>query len=236
MINLENIKPGIRHLSEMKELLYDQEWAKTAPDSELYFMYRDLAENDQDRGKIGPSGLRYDITVMMPVMLGKEYNKTSGHDHPLVPDTDITYTELYEVLEGNIIFLIQDSEKDKVKDIYAVKTKQGDKIVIPPNYEHLMVNASGKEAKTANWICRDFGSNIYRPFRSKHGFGYYAITNNPINWIKNENYSSVPELKFLEPNRLLEGLGLDKEKPIYDLVNDLSKLDFLKKPQNYSWK
>ncbi|MFH1671563.1 MAG: glucose-6-phosphate isomerase family protein [Candidatus Portnoybacteria bacterium] len=235
-MDLTKLIPDIRHLSEMKELLYDQEWAKTAPDSELYLMYRDLSGNPEDKEKINQSGLRYDITVMMPVILGKEYNKTSGHDHPVVPNTDITYTELYQVLEGEIVFLIQDSEKDEIKDVYAIKAKQDDKVVIPPNYEHLMVNASGKEAKTANWICRDFGSNIYKPFRSKQGFGYYALKDNSrINWVKNENYSSVPELKFLEPNRLLEQFGLNKEKPIYQLVNDLSKLDFLKTPQNYNW-
>ncbi len=235
-MDLNKLTPDIRHLSEMKELLYDQEWFKTASDPELYLMYRDLAENDQDREKIELSGLRYDITQMMSIKLGKEYNKTSGHDHPLIPNTNITYTELYEVLEGEITFLIQDSEKDQIKDIYAIKAKENDKVIIPPNYEHLMINTSEKEAKTSNWVCRNFDSNIYKPFRNKHGFGYYALENNSqVNWVKNENYSSIPELKFLEPNQLLNQFNLDKEKPIYDLVNNLSKLDFLKNPQNYTW-
>lgn len=210
-----------RYLNEMKEVVFDQEWLKTAPNLELYFMHREEA---------GKDGLRYDITVLKPLMLGKEYNKTAGHDHPLVPDTDMTYPELYEVLEGEVIFFLQDSENDAVKDVYAVKAVKGDKVIVPPNYEHIMINASGKEAKTANWVCR-FEANIYKPFRSKKGFSYYLLKD--MQWVKNENYKDIPELRFEEPNRLTKQFNIEKEA-ILDL--SLEKLEFLKSPQNYEWK
>lgn len=236
-MEIKNLKPSIRHLSEMKELLFDQKWAKNASDLELYYMYRDLSENDQDKEKIIQAELRYDITVIPGLMLGKEYNKTAGHDHPLVPNTQITYPEIYQVLEGKVIFLIQDSEKDQIKDIYAIKAQTGDRIIIPPNYEHLMINPNQKQIKTANWVCREFGSNVYKPFRSKHGFSYYAIKNEQgqIEWVKNKNYFQVPELKFKEPNLYLEELQIEKHIDMYQLVNNLEKLDFLKNPQNYNW-
>ena len=235
-MEINNIQPKIRHLSEMKEVVFDQEFAKTA-DPELYYMYRDLAENEQDRGKIKKHKLRYDITVINPIMLGKEYNKTAGHDHPLVPDTEITYTELYEVLEGEAIFLMQDSQEDKINDVFAIKASKGDKVIVPPNYEHIMINASNEKLKTANWICNDFSSNIYEPFKKRQGFSYYAIKNdsNEIKWIKNKNYIDIPELKFLEPNLWLEQFDIDKNEEIYSLINNLNKLDFLKNPQNYNW-
>ena len=235
-MEINNIQPKIRHLSEMKEVVFDQEFAKTA-DPELYYMYRDLAENEQDRGKIKKHKLRYDITVINPIMLGKEYNKTAGHDHPLVPDTEITYTELYEVLEGEAIFLMQDSQENSIKDVYAIKANKNDKVIVPPNYEHIMINASNEKLKTANWICNDFSSNIYEPFKKRQGFSYYAIKNdsNEIKWIKNKNYIDIPELKFLEPNLWLEQFDIDKNEEIYSLINNLNKLDFLKNPQNYNW-
>ena len=235
-MEINNIQPKIRHLSEMKEVVFDQEFAKTA-DPELYYMYRDLAENEQDRGKIKKHKLRYDITVINPIMLGKEYNKTAGHDHPLVPNTEITYTELYEVLEGEAIFLMQDSQEDKINDVFAIKASKGDKVIVPPNYEHIMINASNEKLKTANWICNDFSSNIYEPFKKRQGFSYYAIKNdsNEIKWIKNKNYIDIPELKFLEPNLWLEQFDIDKNEEIYSLINNLNKLDFLKNPQNYNW-
>ncbi len=236
-MEINNIQPKIRHLSEIKEVLFDKKFAKTAPDSELYYMYRDLAENEQDKEKIKKYKLRYDITVINPVMLGKEYNKTAGHDHPIVPDTNITYPEIYEVLEGKAIFFMQDSKENSIKDVYAVKANKNDKIIVPPNYEHIIINASNKKLKTANWICNDFSSNIYKSFQDKQGFSYYAIDNNlgGIEWVKNENYDYIPELKFLEPNLWLEKFGIDKNKEMYDLIEDLNKLDFLKNPQDYEW-
>jgi len=236
-MEISNIKPKVRLLKDMKEVLFDEELAKISPDLELYYMYRDLAENEQDGEKIKEHKLRYDITIINPVMLGKEYNKTAGHDHPMVPETNITYPELYEVLEGKAIFFMQDSEENSIKDVYAIKANKGDKIIVPPNYEHIMINASKDKLKTANWVC-DFPENIYKPFKDKQGFSYYAINNGSgeIEWIKNENYIDTPELKFLSPNLWLEKFGIDKNKEMYSLIEDLNKLDFLKNPQKYNWK
>ena len=103
MLNLENIKPSIRRLEEMKTLVYDQAWLKGAdPKTELYYVWRDAAANDQEKEKIAQAGLRYDITEFAPLTLGVEYNKTFGHTHSLVPGTNLTYTEIYEVLVGEV--------------------------------------------------------------------------------------------------------------------------------------
>jgi len=235
-MNINKLKPNIRYLAEMKELLFDQEWAKTAPDLELYYMYRDLSENEKDKKEIIKKELRYDITVIPFIMLGQEYNKTAGHDHPLAPKTNLTYTEIYEVLQGEAIFLFQDSCGDEIKNVYAVKAKKNDKVIVMPNYEHLMINASEKELKTANWVCRNFASNIYKPFRKKHGFCYFALKNDSqeINWVKNKNYTLIPDLEFLEPNKWLEKFKIDKEKELYSLVKNLKKLNFLKNPELFT--
>ncbi len=236
-MELKNIKPGIRHLEDMKELLFDKEWAKSAPDKELYYMYRDLAENKEDKKKISEANLRYDITIMPYLLLGKEFNKTAGHDHPFTPNSQMTYPEIYEVLSGRAIFLIQDSYEDEIKDIAAIKAEQGKKVIIPPNYEHLIINISGKELKTANWICRSFDSNIYKPFKQKHGFAYFAIQDEEkqIEWLENDNYKKIPPLRFIQANLWLDKFKIDPLEKMYQLVEDLSKLDFLKNPQNYIW-
>jgi len=235
-MDLKKLKPDIRELKDIEDVVFDKEWLKTAENFKLYDMYRDLSENNEDREKIIKNNLRYDITVISPVMLGIEFNKTFGHDHPIVPGTSITYPELYEVLEGEAIFLLQDSVDENIKDVFMIRAKTRDKIVIPPNYEHLIINASAKELKTCNWICRGFGSNIYKPFRLRHGFCYYATKNgNEIEWVKNENYGNIPEPRFTQPNNFYD-LNLKKDELIYNLVNDFGKLDFLNNPQNYNWK
>jgi len=236
-MDLEKLTPKIRYLAEMTEVVFDKQWSKDAPDLKLYYMYRDIVMNEKEHEVIKKADLRYDITIMSPVMLGREFNKTAGHDHPIVSDTNMTYPEIYQVLSGQAIFLIQDSQGNQIKDVYAVEAKKDDMVVVPPNYEHIIINATNKELKTANWICRDFGSNVYKPFRQKQGFSYFALQSpkGQIEWHKNPNYQSIPELKFLEPNRWLEQFKIEKGQEMYSLVKDLKKLDFLKQPQNYEW-
>ncbi|HPJ80451.1 MAG TPA: glucose-6-phosphate isomerase family protein [Candidatus Portnoybacteria bacterium] len=235
MINLKTIKPDIRYLEDMKSVIYDKKWLKTAPNRELYYMYRDVAENEKDFMKIIQNNLRYDITVLKPQKLGKEFNKTLGHDHPIVPGTDITYPELYEILEGKAIFVLQDSNENNINNIFAIKAKRGDKIIIPPNYEHLFMNYGKNDLKVANWISRSFSTHIYKPFKLKHGFSYYALRKFlKIKWIKNQNYSSVPKLEFKNPNNFYK-FYIPKDLPIYNLLEQPGKLDFLKNPQKYNW-
>lgn len=235
-MEITHLKPDIRWLRQMQEVLFDTAWAKTAPDDlELYSMYRDLTENESDRQKIVSQNLRYDITVMPFVMLGQEFNKTVGHYHPLVPNTNLTFPEIYQVLEGEVIFLLQRVEQDKIKDILAIKAVQNDMVIVPPDYGHVMINASRQELKTANWVERNFKS-IYEPVKEKRGFGYYATqdASGQITWVKNEHYSSVPALKFLEPNLWLDKFNIEKRN-MYQLFETPKKLDFLKNPQKYQW-
>ena len=91
-IDLKNLKPDIRHLNELEKVAYDKEWFKTAENFELYYMHRKL--------KI-ENGLRYDITIIPPRMLGKEFVKTKGHIHAGF------YGEVYIVLEGEGIYFAQ---------------------------------------------------------------------------------------------------------------------------------
>ena len=135
MINLKNIKPSVRELEEMKNMVFDQEWLKkTDSKTELYYVWRDVAENDQDKEKIQEAGLRYDITEFAPLCLGKEFNKTFGHIPSLVPGTNLTYPEIYEVLEGEVNFLFQKFKGNKIEDIFTVHCLAGDKYIIQPNY------------------------------------------------------------------------------------------------------
>jgi len=110
-------------------------------------------------------------------------------------------------------------------------------VIIPPNYEHLIINASDKDLTTANWVCREFSSNIYEPFREKRGFGWLALADSKkeVAWVKNQNYSSVPELKHFQTDPWLNRLKIGKTDDIYQLIKDLTGLNFLKHPDQYDW-
>lgn len=177
---LEKRRPDIRYLYDMEEVLYDQKWAKAAPNFELYYMYRSLKKKND---------LRYDITIIPPRMLGKEFVKTKGHEHSK------KYGEVYVVLEGQAIYLLQRCKKNKIEDVYTVRARKGESVVIPPYYGHITINPSKKELIEGNWLCEKC-KNIYTLFEKKQGACYYYLKNG---WIKNKNYGLVPKLRFKRP-------------------------------------
>lgn len=174
------IKKQIRYLNDMKMVLYDQKWAKTAANFPLYYMYRGLNRKN---------GLRCDITLIPPRLLGKEFVKTKGHEHTN------QYGEVYKVLQGKAIYLIQKWKKNKIDDVYAVKAKKNDVVVIPPFYGHITINPAKKALKEANWVAEKC-QNVYNLFEKKQG-GCYFYTK--AGWIKNKNYGTIPKLRFKKP-------------------------------------
>ena len=164
----------------MRKVLYDQKWAKTAPDFELYYM---------ERGVKKKNGLRYDITVIPPKMLGREFVKTEGHEH------FGNYGELYIVLKGQALYLIQKYRNNHIEDVFAVKAKKGESVIIPPGYGHITINPSKEELKEANWL-NEKCKNIYDLFEKKQGACYYYTKKG---WFKNKNYKRVPKLRFEKP-------------------------------------
>ena len=183
-IDLHNLTPDIRHINDMREVLYDKAWAKNAGNSELYYMYRGIEEKN---------GIRYDITMVPANMLGQEFVKTKGHYHVGA------YQEIYTVLSGEAIYLLQKKQHgsdDELEDTYAVTCKKGDVLIIPPDYGHITINPSAtEELKMANWIFGECKSD-YSLFEKLQGACYYYTK---TGWVKNAHYKSIPELRFEKP-------------------------------------
>ncbi len=226
----KKIEPTVRRLFDMRDVIYDREWLSNTDNIELYYMYRELSLSKKDALTMKEHGLRYDITIIPPRMLGCEFVKTAGHYHPKVPGTDTTFPEIYEVLSGEAQYLMQRPEDDGIKDVIMVKAGEGDKVIIPPGYGHLTINPSNKVLKMANWVACDFES-IYEPIKEKGGGAYFFLEKGIV---KNPKYTGVPDIKHLAPFNVKE-LGLQKGKEMYGLVRDLHKLEFLTEPQEYGW-
>jgi glucose-6-phosphate isomerase len=224
----EKRAPDIRMLYDMDHVIFDQDWLESVDNFELYYMYRDLYRNKEEAEAIRSHNLRYDITIIPPAMLGREFVKTAGHYHPHVPGTEYSYTEVYQVLEGEATYLLQKEENGKITDVMVYKVKKGGFVVIPPNYGHMTINASNKTLKMANWVCRDFAS-IYDEIRDMSGGAYYLLEDG---FVPNPSYDSIPEIRFMQSQDDSE-LGLFDGTDMYDLVNDLDKLKFLTRPQDY---
>ena len=191
---------------------------------EMYYMYRDLCRPEH-RQKINAAGLRYDLTVIPPATIGKEYVKTFGHYHPTIPNTETFYPEVYEVIHGTAHYLLQNGV-----DCILVEAKEGEKAIMLPGYGHVTINPGKKTLVMANWVERNFKS-IYEPIRNRKGAMYYEFTNG---FRKNTNYEHIPKLRKIKPAKKIPEFGMEKGKPMYNIVKDLKKLEFLTKPQKYA--
>lgn len=228
LFGTKRVKPRVRMLFDMEEVIYDREWLLGAENIELYYMYRELSLSKNDALVMKEHNLRYDITIMPPRMLGCEFVKTAGHYHPEVPGTDTTYPEMYEVLSGEAHYLMQKPDGDGIEDVVLIKAGEGDKVIIPPGYGHLTINASNRVLKMANWVARDFES-LYSPMKEKGGGAYFFLD---TGMVKNPRYGSVPGIRMLKPAGIK---GLQKSHEMYGLVKDIRKLEFLTKPHEYGW-
>ncbi len=225
--------PVVRKLDEMKEVVFDKRFLATANvDMVLYYMFRDVSKDEEDEKRIKEKGLRYDVTIIPPNKLGSEFVKTAGHYHPFQPDSDVTYPEIYEVLEGEAHYLLQRREEgrdtERITDVVVVKAKEGDKVIIAPNYGHVTINPSEATLKMANWVARAF-SSIYEPVKRKEGAAYFELTNGKF--IKNENYEYASNIRFLKPSDTwIKETGLSKEAEMYELLREPGELEFLTNP------
>jgi len=221
-------EPDIRQLFDMREVILDQSWLKTAENFELYYMYRDLFLSRSDAQRLRDQGIRYDITIIPPHMLGREYIKTAGHYHPNIPGGSITYPELYEVLEGEALYLLQ---KPDFSDVVVVHASAGDKVLVPPNYGHITINRSNRTLKMANFVARNF-SSLYDPIKEKAGAAYFFTKEG---WIKNERCPEAAELRRIEAPTAaqLRLLGLGKGREMYPLIREKGNLEFLTHPEEH---
>ena len=205
-------EPSVRTLDELECVLANPDYNKSGINTNftnnyesfsnsgfgskkpMYYMYRDLAQNDADRRKLREKNLRYDITVIPAAKIDSEYVKTKGHYHPKAP-CGLSYPELYQVLGGEGIFLLQ---KKDLSDIVAVSAGTGEIVFIPPDYGHITINPSNETLVMANIVSSAFSSD-YQFYEQMKGGTHYLIDNlndnrndendneQPI-WLPNPNY------------------------------------------------
>lgn len=212
-------KAEIRKASDLRPVLAYPD--KLSRDFDAYYMFRDIYECEEDRKKILNADLRYDFTIIPSAEIGGESVKTYGHYHP--PNSaGLTYPELYQVIDGNAIFIVQRREEDRIVDCIVIEAEKGDLVIVPPGFGHVTINPTNKVLLTSNWVCRNFVS-IYEPYTKLRGACYYYVNHE---WLKNNNYQVVPEIRFLEP--------FDNQKEeMYYFIDEIERLEFLTNPEKH---
>jgi glucose-6-phosphate isomerase len=212
-------EPQVRTIEELRPLLYDQNCNSDEP---LYLMYRDLSRDDREREWLSKHHLRYDITVIPPRILCKEYVKTKGHYHPKNP-AGIGYPEVYEVLEGMAHYLLQHRT---LNDLILIPAVRGERVIIPPDYGHVTINPGSETLVMANIVSTDFSSE-YDEYERYHGAVYYELEGGVL--IKNPYYPGIQPLRDI-PRQLATDI-----LPAGSLSTMIGgdSLNFLNKPEEY---
>ena len=227
--DLNKVKPVVRRLKEMKEVLAQKDITKPA---ELYYMYRGLRES-KDEFDIRKNKLRYDVTIIRPERLGNELMKTAGHYHPG------DYGELYEVLYGAAWCLLQKKNTKNsriIEDVILVKAGPGDKIVIPPGYGHILINTGKIHLVVSNWVSSEF-SPEYELYQRGGGAAYFVFEDNLGERFEiNPHYQEVSKIRVARPAEKIAKFGLNSGMPMYLLLREQAKkLDFLNNPLKYDY-
>ncbi|MBI3952750.1 MAG: glucose-6-phosphate isomerase [Candidatus Doudnabacteria bacterium] len=230
---LHQIEPSIRKFSDMTPVLQDK--SAKVDREEMYYMYRDIHLPD-DTKVIRDNNIRYDITVIPSVMIGKEFNKTVGHYHPN-NSQGYAYPEIYEVLNGEAMFFIQkmDEKFEKLLSVSAIRAHAGEKIIYPPYYGHIMVNVGKDVLVTANWVSDNFDSE-YKPVSERGGMAFYVVAdeNQGFKFEANPNYSSHPEVRMISTD-FMKSFAIMGSRPMYSAgVEQPELLAFLNFPEKFA--
>ncbi len=227
----EKANPSVRKLNEMNDVLFHKTFINNSNKSDpLYYMFRGVGFG-KNSSVFEAHTIRYDITVLTHYDLGGEFNKTLGHYHPIV-EGSLSYPELYEVLYGEVLYILQRANPDGTYDVKLIHAKKGDRVIMLPNYGHITVNVGSDILIEANLVNSTFESN-YDPIKQKKGGAVYVLSNNNI--VMNRNYNDLT-VDYSEANKIS---FLDYSKPtIYDeYVGHPEHFEFLNKPsllKNYN--
>ncbi|MFL5761174.1 MAG: glucose-6-phosphate isomerase family protein [Thermomicrobiales bacterium] len=163
---------GERRLSHLRGVLADPE--AVTEDRVCYLMYRGVGTRN-DLELLGRHGLRYDITVILPGLVGREFVKTAGHYHSTAPD-GVAYPEIYEVLQGSAAFVFQFDKRNEISG-WVQLAEASDRIVIPPNCGHVTVNI-GRGPLVVSDLVAVACTNDYGAFRAAKGAANYIVEDN----------------------------------------------------------
>lgn len=223
------LRPKIRFLRELKEVLYDNNFARDINlNPPLYYMYRDV-KRASDSEIFNTSDLRFDITIIEPIHLGIERNKTLGHYHK-IGTRGFSHPELYEVVQGEADYILQKVEQERVIEVILVQAKEGDIVYIPSGYWHVTSN-SGEGLLVMSNLVSKYVEGEYESVKGRGGLAYFELVDGSL--IVNKSYGDVPPIRRMHARETFERLS---EGRLYSqFVQDPAKFSFLDRISSNVW-
>ena len=213
----------------------------TDPETLVYRAYRNI-RFAEDEDLFADWDYRYDITVILPGQANGEFFKTSGHYHAYPPMAKVPFPEVYEVVQGEIVFVLQRNptfdqpDGGTITQIQAVHVKAGQAIIVPPHCGHGSINPTKGVSAFSNIAVVSCPLD-YAPVKERHGLACRIVAENGGERIftafPNRNYAHLPEIEMAEPLENPE-LGIEFGVSCYrNFIEHPQRYDFLLHPGAY---
>jgi glucose-6-phosphate isomerase len=220
----------IRRAKDMTTVLRDGH--DTAPDHPMYHIFYPTKSPTIDGDPLGRYQVTYGPVVLPPGVYGGEFVKTSGHYHPSMPGTHITYPEVYTGLHGTLLLLLQRRDPrnpDTPLDCALIELRRGVTVIIPPDYAHVLINPTREVAVMAGLWNPTFKPD-YNEVVAHRGLAYYMLTtpNGSYQAVENPSYKNIPPLR----------LPIWHEEPLFAPIDDPATplwQHFLRHPEHYAF-
>lgn len=203
-----------RKVSDLEDVLLEPK--RAGPEGIAYYMFRDVHKH---------GSLRYDLTVIPPRMFGEEFVKTYGHYHPEAKP-GLSFPELYQILNGEAVFIMQSQRKDGSFDCIITKCAKGDVLFVPPNYGHVMVNPNPSSTLVSANIVSDSFSSEYEEYKENRGAAYYYTKEG----MKQNLNCIIRNTKSLSPKELLDSHRIMCSDLLEEITKKPERLGFLEDP------
>lgn len=220
-------QPEFRRLDAIRPSLRDPNCQGPDP---VYSIVMDVGRREH-REELERRMLLFGVVIYAAGQLGDEPVRSQGHIHAIAPHCGWSTPELFEIWEGRAIIYAQERAEDDPGRCFAVTAGPGDKIVVPPNWAHAVINANPEsQMMFGAWCDRQYGF-VYDAVRAHHGLAWFPILvgERNIHWEPNPSYRPA-ELSIRSPRTYPE-LGLDPGTTIYEqFANDPESVQWVSEP------
>ncbi|HIH23282.1 TPA: glucose-6-phosphate isomerase [Candidatus Micrarchaeota archaeon] len=208
---------SVRKLGQMQEVLMQHVEPKSEEDFNTYWMYRKVFFSHN---------IRFDITLLPARMLGGEYMKTYGHYHPKAQDeSGLGYPEIYQVLKGKAIFVLQEKNKDGSVNVTVQDANEGDIVMMPPGNGHVTVNNGMENLILSNLVYDNFESE-YEDYKLYRGAAFYATEEG----LKQNTEYLVKKFSRTTASEFIKKYGITVKDLLKEFHSNPEKFAFLEKP------
>ena len=216
IVNGKQHQRDSRKLSKLREALM-REPDLDKGDKDIYYMFREVFRKGD---------IRFDITLIKALEIDGEYAKTYGHSHPKA-EHGMSYPEVYQVLSGRGVFLLQKENRNGSVDVFLIKGEKGNVLVIPPGFSHVTINTGKEDLILSNLVYGGFESE-YSEFKANRGAAVYLTTDGNV--AQNPNYI-VRSISRPGLGQFNKGYGFESKDILAELEQNPEKFRFLKEPE-----